>query len=273
MKKTIIALTLSTVFAAPAFSAAQTEYVNIADIANNISKAVSVGDVQVKEISRGKITVVTEKAGNGKTIDTAISANGDGTYTVNRDGNIHQVEVNSGGDIIKIDGHDAAVEKKEFDDLPDIHPSDDKVNEIIDDGTSRNHGDDINDNKNRIDDAASEYNRDAKSAQNWAAQAEQQFKQEIGRLDNKIDTVEGRVSNGAAMTGAMSQMQFGHSGLGVGAGVSNFNGSNAIAVGVGYAFGNEKQWMAKGSLGYAKSNKGSGSEDTMAAAGLTYSFN
>jgi hypothetical protein len=112
----------------------------------------------------------------------------------------------------------------------------------------------------------------AQAAYDWARQAEAEFKQEVARLDSKIDTMEGRVSNGTAMVGAMSQMQFGHSGLGVGAGVAEFNGSKAVAVGVGYAFGAEKQWMAKGSFGYAESKKGKGSKDTMAAAGLTYSF-
>ncbi|MCG9690123.1 YadA C-terminal domain-containing protein, partial [Vibrio tubiashii] len=112
----------------------------------------------------------------------------------------------------------------------------------------------------------------AQTAYDWARQAEAEFKQEVARLDSKIDTMEGRVSNGTAMVGAMSQMQFGHSGLGVGAGVAEFNGSKAVAVGVGYAFGAEKQWMAKGSFGYAESKKGKGSKDTMAAAGLTYSF-
>ncbi|MDC5851985.1 YadA C-terminal domain-containing protein [Vibrio europaeus] len=112
----------------------------------------------------------------------------------------------------------------------------------------------------------------AQAAYDWARQAQEEFKQEVARLDSKIDTMEGRVSNGTAMVGAMSQMQFGRDGLGIGAGVSQFNGSKAVAVGVGYAFGTEKQWMAKGSFGYAESRKGKGSKDTMAAAGVTYSF-
>lgn len=111
-----------------------------------------------------------------------------------------------------------------------------------------------------------------KRAGDVAASLQKQFQGEINRLDSKIDTMEGRVSNGAAMVGAMAQMQFGSDGLGIGAGVANFNGSNALAIGAGYAFGDKKQWMAKGSLGYAESSKGRGSKDTMAAAGITYSF-
>ncbi|KLN63439.1 YadA C-terminal domain-containing protein [Vibrio sp. VPAP30] len=162
---------------------------------------------------------------------------------------------------------------------------DDKGNVYIDASDAKK-PDDASKNNNaekRIDDSNWTPNNDVMEAEtaieeaeayanNWAAYAETQFKQEVARLDAKIDSVEGRVSNGAAMAGAMTQMQFGHDGFGVGAGVANFNGSNAIAVGVGYAFGNEKQWMAKGSFGYAKSNKGNKSADTMAAAGLTYSF-
>ncbi|NOH26289.1 YadA-like family protein, partial [Vibrio europaeus] len=125
---------------------------------------------------------------------------------------------------------------------------------------------------NAVDEAAAQYNADVNAANAWATQAEAQFKQEVARLDSKIDTMEGRVSNGTAMVGAMSQMQFGRDGLGLGAGVAEFNGSKAVAVGVGYAFGAEKEWMAKGSFGYAESKKGRGSKDTMAAAGLTYSF-
>ncbi|NOI79538.1 hypothetical protein F0237_02600 [Vibrio tubiashii] len=148
--------------------------------------------------------------------------------------------------------------------------------DTTDEANSNNGSNKVIDQDTRNQEISDEVDRrivaESQAAQNWAAYAEQQFKQEVARLDAKIDNVEGRVSNGAAMAGAMTQMQFGHDGFGVGAGVANFNGSNAIAVGVGYAFGSEKQWMAKGSFGYAKSNKGNKSADTMAAAGLTYSF-
>lgn len=259
MKKTIIALSLATVFAAPAFAATVTpEYATVDDAKASLEAAAQQGNIKISH-NRG----YTKITGNNG-VSHVIKQDRDGGYTVMRNGENVKVEVNEKGEITSVGGEDAAINWK-----VDDTGSDQFNNEVRLDDLERA----AKDGNKVIDDATSEYNRDVKSANNWAAQAEQQFKQEIGRLDNKIDTVEGRVSNGAAMTGAMSQMQFGHSGLGVGAGVSNFNGSNAIAVGVGYAFGNEKQWMAKGSLGYAKSNKGSGSEDTMAAAGLTYSFN
>ncbi|MPW29342.1 hypothetical protein F9L16_10065 [Agarivorans sp. B2Z047] len=122
----------------------------------------------------------------------------------------------------------------------------------------------------KIDDGG----RAIEDGQQWAQHFEAQYKQDIARLDNKIDRVEGRVSNGVAMTGAMSQMQFNSSGLGVGVGLANFNGSNAFALGMGKVAGKNKEWMIRASFGYAQSDKGGDTQrDTMAAAGVTYAFN
>ncbi|MEE1675555.1 YadA-like family protein [Agarivorans aestuarii] len=119
----------------------------------------------------------------------------------------------------------------------------------------------INANRNSIED-----NR--LSIENLQAKTQQ----EINRLDNKIDVMEGRLSNGVAMSSAMSQMQF-NGGAGVGVGVATFNGSNAIALGAGYSFGDEQQWMLRGSISHSQTSKGGNQSDTMAGAGITYSFN
>ncbi|GLP96896.1 YadA C-terminal domain-containing protein [Paraferrimonas sedimenticola] len=92
---------------------------------------------------------------------------------------------------------------------------------------------------------------------------------EIHRLDQRIDKLDGRLSNGVAMTGAMSQLQYNAS-KGVGVGIASFNGSNAIAIGAGYRFGEKQQWQLKGSVGHSQNSKAG--NDTMAAAGLSYSF-
>ncbi|GDY25601.1 hypothetical protein AHAT_14910 [Agarivorans sp. Toyoura001] len=118
----------------------------------------------------------------------------------------------------------------------------------------------INANRNSIED-----NR--LSIENLQAKTQQ----DINRLDNKIDVMEGRLSNGVAMSSAMSQMQF-NGGAGVGVGVASFNGSNAIALGAGYSFGSEDQWMLRGSLSHSQTSKGGNQSDTMAGAGVTYSF-
>ncbi|WCP69876.1 YadA-like family protein [Vibrio tubiashii] len=198
----------------------------------------------------------------GKNKVGKVNKDGSGVFVDPKTGTSYQVEVGANGEpskVIAVDkngnAREAIVSPDDVKPVPPIHIEDD-----------------VKKAAEEVERAAKQYDTDVKAAQDWARQAEAEFKQEVARLDSKIDTMEGRVSNGTAMVGAMSQMQFGHSGLGVGAGVAEFNGSKAVAVGVGYAFGAEKQWMAKGSFGYAESRKGKGSKDTMAAAGLTYSF-
>ena len=99
----------------------------------------------------------------------------------------------------------------------------------------------------------------------------QDIRKEINALDGRIDQVEGKMSNGISMVGAMSQIQF-SGGSGIGVGISGYNGSNAVAISAGQSFGKENQWNARLSIGHANNNKSSNSSDTMVAAGMSYSW-
>ncbi|WP_425667207.1 YadA C-terminal domain-containing protein [Vibrio tubiashii] len=257
MKKTILALTVTSLFSGVAAAATIKPVYNTLEDAQRTLEHLKRNGVEVSNFG-GKVIHLKDKDNN----QAHITKTETGYNIVSSQGET-KVTVNDQGQITHVDGKDASTGKVVIDD-------ENKV--IVDKQTEAQ----VDANRQEIENIKKDAEKEAGiaygKADNWARQAYADFQQEVNRLDAKIDSVEGRVSNGAAMAGAMTQMQFGHDGFGVGAGVANFNGSNAIAVGVGYAFGNEKQWMAKGSFGYAKSNKGNKSTDTMAAAGLTYSF-
>ncbi|NOH29596.1 YadA-like family protein [Vibrio mediterranei] len=246
MKKVLLTLSTSLFFAGMTHAATQGERYEVKDIEDFVH---STGGY-IEQSLDGK-TVIYDKDNKALAM---IKNNGKGQYEVMESGTneYKTLEVDKSGEIISYDG------KKVYREDPN---NNEKTNPDAQDKVDTRN--DISDNQKAI-----------AEGKTWAAQAEQRFNQEVTRLDNKIDKVEGRVSNGVAMVGAMSQMQFGQGGFGIGAGAANFNGSNAIAIGAGYNFGQKEEWIIKGSFGYAETNKGNAGKikDTMVAGGVTYTF-
>ncbi|GAL33373.1 hypothetical protein JCM19240_2069 [Vibrio maritimus] len=97
------------------------------------------------------------------------------------------------------------------------------------------------------------------------------LEQDMKAMGDRVNRMEGKLSNGVAGVAAMSSIKY--QGSGIGLGVSNYNGSNAIAVGAGVTFGSEEQWMVNGAISHAQTNlHGISQSDTIGAASVSYSF-
>ncbi|CCN46114.1 exported hypothetical protein [Vibrio nigripulchritudo MADA3029] len=112
--------------------------------------------------------------------------------------------------------------------------------------------------------AAAQYDARLDSLEaNFNAMAERQLQQE-----RRINTNEGKMSNGIAGVAAMANIPTVSGKTTFGAGVGHFNGSNAIAIGASTGF--ENGISLKGSLSYAKGKWDQ--KDVVVGAGIGYSF-
>lgn len=112
--------------------------------------------------------------------------------------------------------------------------------------------------------AAAQYDARLDSLEaNFNAMADRQLQQE-----RRINTNEGKMSNGIAGVAAMANIPTVSGKTTFGAGVGHFNGSNALAIGASTGF--ENGISLKGSLSYAKGKWDQ--KDVVVGAGIGYSF-
>lgn len=150
------------------------------------------------------------------------------------------------------------------------------------DNDAKNESNNVTSNSNSIATSRVQIEKNAKSiaaidTTNLSSKAEVQelrtsFNQLADKqlqLEGKVNSNEGKMSNGIAGVAAMANIPLVQGHLTVGAGMGYFNGSQAVAVGVSDSFDNG--FSVKTSMSYADGKYGQ--NDVTVGAGVGYSFN
>ncbi|UAB72873.1 YadA C-terminal domain-containing protein [Vibrio sp. SCSIO 43132] len=259
MKKSLIALSLVSVFSAGAMAA--TAPINVGTVDDVVEWATDKNlNLKIDE-QAGTARIVREiKDRDGKVIESFeiadisidaknIDANKGGTITVNdihENGGSVDVHVDSEGNVTVLDNSE----------LPDIDSNNERR---------------ITDLENSAEFAGKEIINAASAIEGRVDSLETRFNdmaERQHRQEMRINENEGKMSNGIAGVAAMANIPTVSGKTTFGAGVGHFNGSNAIAIGASTGF--ENGISLKGSLSYAKGKWDQ--KDVVVGAGIGYSF-
>lgn len=269
MKKTLLALTVTSLFSAGAMAAANPfKYDNV----HELKKVAEEAGATFRELHQGKSTLIVDKEGN----ELVVQNIGKGEYlVVNNDKSGEEtgrdiIEVDSSGDIVKRNGEDARIDNENWEPTP-LPPISDSEQ--------------IQDNRNNIEDNKQEIEKNSRhnadqdkqigSNTNRIASNEKKIaglEESMKKMGNKMlqleERMDGVVATSHAVTNARPVLSaVGEYGMGVGIGAAG----SKQALAFGGAMQMTENWSASTTVNYETKGKHSKGQFS-AGVGAQYKF-